>query len=49
MNVKQEYQHDGNKPDAIDLGEIEMVGGNAAESVIKASEHVSKPKVESNE
>ena len=39
MNVKQQHQHDGHKPDTIDLREVEVIGGDAAEFIVKAGEH----------
>jgi len=39
MNVKEQHQHDGHKPDTIDLRKIEVIGGDAAEFVVKAGEH----------
>ena len=49
MDVKQEYEHDGHKADAIDLREVEVISSDAAEFVVKAGEHVSGAKVESCE
>jgi len=40
MRMKQDHQHNGQEPDTIYLGEIELVGGYAAKFVVKAGEHV---------
>jgi len=48
MNVKQQHQHDSHKADTIDLREVEVIGSDAAEFVVKAGEHgFVKSKVES--
>ena len=48
MNMEQQHQHNSHKADTIDLREVEVIGGDAAEFVVKAGEHgFVKSKVES--